>query len=175
MLAPQLDAAAAEQPAVTDQTSAATQAAATTQPADYTGTAVTVTAPAMPINGTVAPTAKVASDLTAPSFAASDFDVSAVDAAKAGTYAVTLNASGLAKLQAANPTRHLTETNVAAGQVTVTAPAAKAATATPAKTTTAPAQSAAKTAATKTPATTSQYSDATATTVATAPSARNNN
>ncbi|MCX2454607.1 MBG domain-containing protein [Lacticaseibacillus nasuensis] len=167
MLAPQLDVAAAEQPSVTDQTSAATQAAATTQPADYTGTAVTVTAPAMPINGTVAPTAKVASDLTAPSFAASDFDVSTVDAAKAGTYAVTLNASGLAKLQAANPTHHLTEANVAAGQVTVTAPAA---TATPAKTTTAPtkpAQPAAKTAATKTPATTSQYSDATATTVAT--------
>ncbi len=74
------------------------------------GDSLPTTAPAITLEG-----------LTAPSWTTADFDYSKVDTSTPGTYAITLTAAGLTKLQTANPGVTLTQTNITAGTLTVLA------------------------------------------------------
>ncbi|PIO83824.1 hypothetical protein BSQ39_09710 [Loigolactobacillus backii] len=68
-------------------------------------------------------------DFVVPDLTAADFDLSGINSQNVGNYAVTLNATGLQKLQAANPNYDFDNTNVQNGlfvitpaPVTITAP-----------------------------------------------------
>ncbi|WP_164509947.1 mucin-binding protein [Lacticaseibacillus porcinae] len=101
-------------------------------------TVATIGDQALTVGGDYAmPSVTMAQGEVAPDWTMSDFDFTKVDTTQAGTYTVSLSASGLAKLQAANPTQTITASNAVAGTVTVKAAAAATALTTPATTATA--------------------------------------